>query len=89
MVSLVCLLSCRALRRLREREQPSGGGTQGADDRGQAAFPESFFLENHDAIGSTTFPEYQASLEHDRALGRRFQKIDVREPSIEGRRCRS
>jgi ATP-dependent Clp protease ATP-binding subunit ClpA len=34
-------------------------------------------------IGSTTFPEYQASLEHDRALARRFQKIDVREPSIE------
>jgi ATP-dependent Clp protease ATP-binding subunit ClpA len=34
-------------------------------------------------IGSTTFPEYQASLEHDRALARRFQKIDVREPSID------
>jgi ATP-dependent Clp protease ATP-binding subunit ClpA len=34
-------------------------------------------------IGSTTFPEYQASIEHDRALERRFQKIDVREPSIE------
>src|SRR5207249_1757195 len=33
-------------------------------------------------IGSTTFPEYQASLERDRALGRRFQKIDVREPSL-------
>ena len=34
-------------------------------------------------IGSTTFPEYQASLEHDRALARRFQKIDVRESSID------
>ena len=34
-------------------------------------------------IGSTTFPEYQASIEHDRALARRFQKIDVREPSLE------
>jgi ATP-dependent Clp protease ATP-binding subunit ClpA len=34
-------------------------------------------------IGATTFPEYQASLEHDRALGRRFQKVDVREPSVE------
>ena len=34
-------------------------------------------------IGSTTFPEYKSSFERDRALARRFQKIEVLEPSIE------
>ncbi len=34
-------------------------------------------------IGSTTYQEYKASFERDRALGRRFQKIDVTEPSVE------
>ena len=33
-------------------------------------------------IGSTTFPEYKASFERDKALGRRFQKIDIDEPSV-------
>ena len=33
-------------------------------------------------IGSTTYPEYKAAFERDKALGRRFQKIDVAEPSI-------
>ena len=34
-------------------------------------------------IGSTTHQEYKASFERDRALGRRFQKIDVNEPSVD------
>ena len=34
-------------------------------------------------IGSTTFQEYREVFEKDRALARRFQKIDVLEPSIE------
>ncbi len=34
-------------------------------------------------IGSTTFKEYTSILEKDHALARRFQKIDVVEPSIE------
>lgn len=34
-------------------------------------------------IGSTTFKEYRAHIEKDRALSRRFQKIEVREPSEE------
>jgi ATP-dependent Clp protease ATP-binding subunit ClpA len=34
-------------------------------------------------IGSTTHQEYKGSFERDRALGRRFQKIDVGEPSVE------
>ena len=33
-------------------------------------------------IGSTTYQEYRGIFEHDRALARRFQKIDVPEPSI-------
>ena len=34
-------------------------------------------------IGSTTFQEFRGIFEKDRALARRFQKIDVAEPSIE------
>lgn len=34
-------------------------------------------------IGSTTYAEYKASFERDKALARRFQKIEVHEPSVE------
>lgn len=34
-------------------------------------------------IGSTTYQEYNSVFEKDRALARRFQKIDVAEPSID------
>ena len=34
-------------------------------------------------IGSTTYQEFKASFERDRALSRRFQKIEVGEPSVE------
>ena len=34
-------------------------------------------------IGSTTFSEYRSNFEKDRALQRRFQKIDVAEPSVD------
>ncbi len=34
-------------------------------------------------IGSTTYEEYKNLFEKDRALARRFQKIDVLEPSVE------
>ncbi len=33
-------------------------------------------------IGSTTYAEYKAAFERDRALARRFQKIEILEPSI-------
>src|SRR5438309_8372005 len=33
-------------------------------------------------IGSTTYAEYKASFERDRALARRFQKIEIGEPSV-------
>src|SRR5438270_3495462 len=34
-------------------------------------------------IGSATYPEYKASFERDRALARRFQQIEIGEPSLE------
>ncbi|PKG84349.1 ATP-dependent Clp protease ATP-binding subunit ClpA [Colwellia sp. 75C3] len=33
-------------------------------------------------LGSTTYQEYQSVFEKDRALARRFQKIDIAEPSV-------
>ncbi len=37
-------------------------------------------------IGSTTYEEYKNYIEKDRALSRRFQKIDVEEPTVEDTR---
>ena len=34
-------------------------------------------------IGSTTYEEYKNQIEKDRALSRRFQKIDIEEPTVE------
>jgi ATP-dependent Clp protease ATP-binding subunit ClpA len=34
-------------------------------------------------IGSTTYQEYRGIFEKDRALARRFQKIDIEEPTVE------
>ncbi len=34
-------------------------------------------------IGSTTYAEYKAAFERDRALARRFQKIEIGEPTVE------
>ncbi len=34
-------------------------------------------------IGATTYEEYKNNFEKDKALSRRFQKIDIKEPSIE------
>ena len=34
-------------------------------------------------LGSTTYQEYQSIFEKDRALARRFQKIDIAEPSVD------
>ena len=33
-------------------------------------------------VGSTTYKEFRQHFEKDRALARRFQKIDVTEPSV-------
>ncbi|MBI5511773.1 MAG: ATP-dependent Clp protease ATP-binding subunit ClpA [Deltaproteobacteria bacterium] len=34
-------------------------------------------------IGSATFKDFQSAFERDRALARRFQKIEIKEPSVE------
>ena len=34
-------------------------------------------------MGSTTYQEYRTIFEHDQALARRFQKIDVEEPNVQ------
>ncbi len=34
-------------------------------------------------IGATTYPEFKQAFDKDKALARRFQKIDISEPSIE------
>jgi ATP-dependent Clp protease ATP-binding subunit ClpA len=34
-------------------------------------------------LGATTFQEYRSIFEKDRALARRFQKVDINEPSVE------
>jgi ATP-dependent Clp protease ATP-binding subunit ClpA len=34
-------------------------------------------------VGSTTYKEFRGIFEKDRALSRRFQKVDVREPSVD------
>ena len=34
-------------------------------------------------IGSTTYAEYKSSFERDRALARRFQKVEIGEPTVE------
>ena len=43
------------------------------------------FLVSSDfrCIGATTYQEYKQYFEKDRALSRRFQKIDIKEPSVE------
>lgn len=34
-------------------------------------------------IGSTTYDEFRNHFEKDRALARRFQKVDIKEPSLD------
>jgi ATP-dependent Clp protease ATP-binding subunit ClpA len=40
-------------------------------------------VRNVRCIGSTTYKEYRQHFEKDRALVRRFQKIDIKEPTVE------
>ncbi len=60
----------------------AGGTSGGAMDASNLLKP-SLTDGSLSVIGSTTFKEYRTHFEKDRALARRFQKIDVSEPSIE------
>lgn len=55
------------------------GGTMDASNLLKPAFASGTIR----FIGSTTYKEYSNTIEKDHALARRFQKLDVDEPSIE------
>ena len=58
------------------------GKTEGSMDAGNMLKPMLARGELK-CIGATTFDEYRKYIEKDRALERRFQKIQVNEPSVE------
>ncbi len=60
----------------------AGGTTSGSMDASNILKP-ALTKGNFKCIGSTTYNEYRNYFEKDRALCRRFQKIDVDEPSVE------
>ncbi|MBL0338598.1 MAG: ATP-dependent Clp protease ATP-binding subunit ClpA [Rhodospirillaceae bacterium] len=57
----------------------TGGGTMDAANLLKPALASGHVR----CIGSTTFREFRTYFEKDRALLRRFQKIDIQEPSLE------
>lgn len=60
----------------------AGGGSSGAMDAANLLKP-ALGRGELSCIGSTTQEEYRKHFEKDRALMRRFQRVDVNEPSIE------
>ena len=64
------------------RLSEAGGTSSGSMDASNILKP-ALTKGNFKCIGSTTYSEYRNYFEKDRALCRRFQKIDVDEPSIE------
>ncbi len=60
----------------------AGGTSGGAMDASNLLKP-ALADGSLSCIGSTTFKEYRTHFEKDRALARRFQKIDVNEPSLD------
>ena len=60
----------------------AGGTSSGSIDASNILKP-ALTGGNLKCIGSTTYKEYRNYFEKDRALCRRFQKIDVDEPSVE------
>ena len=60
----------------------AGGTSSGSIDASNILKP-ALTSGNLKCIGSTTYKEYRNYFEKDRALCRRFQKIDVDEPSVE------
>ena len=60
----------------------AGGTNSGSMDASNILKP-ALTKGTFKCIGSTTYSEYRNYFEKDRALCRRFQKIDVEEPSVE------
>ena len=59
------------------------GATTGTSVDASGLLKHALHADNLRCIGTTTHEEYHRHFEHDRALARRFQKIDVTEPSVE------
>lgn len=60
----------------------AGGNSDGSMDASNILKPYLSRGELH-IIGATTYDEYKKSIEKDKALARRFKKIDVLEPSAD------
>ncbi|MFL2678855.1 MAG: ATP-dependent Clp protease ATP-binding subunit ClpA [Alphaproteobacteria bacterium] len=60
----------------------AGGTSSGSIDASNILKP-ALTRGNLKCIGSTTYSEYRNYFEKDRALCRRFQKIDINEPSLD------
>ncbi|RLF57012.1 MAG: ATP-dependent Clp protease ATP-binding subunit ClpA [Thermoplasmata archaeon] len=60
----------------------TGAGSNSQMDIGNILKP-ALARSNMKVIGATTLEEYRETIEKDKALARRFQKIDVKEPSKE------
>ncbi len=59
------------------------GATSGGSMDASALLKPALAAGQLRCIGSTTFQEYRTHFERDRALARRFQRVDVNEPSVE------
>ncbi|PLX72933.1 MAG: ATP-dependent Clp protease ATP-binding subunit ClpA, partial [Desulfuromonas sp.] len=59
------------------------GATSGSSLDASNLLKPALAAESIRCVGSTTFEEYKNLFEKDRALSRRFQKIDVLEPTVE------
>ncbi len=59
------------------------GSTSGSSMDASNILKPALVSGNVRVIGATTYPEYRNFFEKDRALSRRFQKIDIAEPSID------
>ncbi|GAK58772.1 ATP-dependent Clp protease ATP-binding subunit ClpA [Candidatus Vecturithrix granuli] len=59
------------------------GATTGTSIDASGLLKHALHADNLRCIGATTHDEYRRHFEHDRALVRRFQKIDITEASVE------
>ena len=59
------------------------GATSGGVNDASNLLKPALAKNNLRFFGSTTYKEFRSVFEKDRALSRRFQKVDVQEPSIE------
>lgn len=59
------------------------GSASGSSVDVSGLLKRALHTDNLRCIGTTTHEEYRRHFEHDRALVRRFQKIDISEPSVD------